>query len=283
MATAGVGVEVGRRLAASLATVLFAACARVPPEDLSRDPAALLLEVRAAQARVAGVRGTARVRVDSNRFKGSLVEFIAAERPDHLRLETLDFFGNPVAVMVSTGGRFAYLDEKANVFYRGLATPHNLSALVPLALPVEDLVTILCGSAPLLSAEAREVGVEGELLGLTLGDGDEVEHLLVGEGASVVRSRLRRLGPLPSGEEASYALAFGQFRERAGTRFPGELTLEADGGRPKIEVRWRDDLEVSPPVDRALFALEPPRGARTVDLQDGELPAEGPWPEPPRE
>jgi hypothetical protein len=101
---------------AALSAVVGGCASRVPPADLSRDPAALLEQVRAAQARVTRVRGSARVNIESPGGSGTVTELAAAEKPDRLRLETLDFFGNPAAVLVAAGGRFAFHDQRENVF-----------------------------------------------------------------------------------------------------------------------------------------------------------------------
>jgi len=267
-------------LALAVALAL-AGCARMPPEDLSRDPAALLLEVESAQGRIASVRGTARVRVRSPKLDARVQEFLAAEKPDRLRLETLDFFGNPAAVMVAAGGRFAFLDARANVFYRGAASPENLARLVPVPIPVEELVTILCGSAPLVSAAPREVLVEGDLLALTLGEDDLGERLLVGEGARVVAARLAR--GAEAGAPPSYELGFARFIRRAGAPFPRAVTLEDRAAAARVELLWREDVEVGEGLDEGLFRLEPPRGARVVDLAPGEGIRGEPLLEPPRE
>ena len=39
-----------------------------------------------------------------------------------------------------------------------------------------------------------------------------------------------------------------------------------------LELRWKDDLQVNGPSDPALFRLDPPRGARVVDLAPGTTP-----------
>src|SRR5512140_276994 len=109
--------ELGRLL--GIATLVLGSCARVPPADLSRDGRELLLQVRTAQERVQRVRGTARVRIDSPGGSGTLTEFIAAEKPDRVHLETVDFFGNPAAVLVASEGQFRFLDLRDNVLYRG--------------------------------------------------------------------------------------------------------------------------------------------------------------------
>src|SRR5512133_1290158 len=142
--------------ATAVAVICLVGCARVPPADLTRDPKALLDQVMAAQARVQRVRGSARVRIGSPGGSGTVTEFIAAEKPDRLHLETLDFFGNPAAVLVAAGGQFAFLDRRESVLYRGEATAENVSRLLPVLVPVDELVTILCGSAPLIDGAPVE-------------------------------------------------------------------------------------------------------------------------------
>ncbi len=264
----------GRRLR-SLALISLlaavAACHRVPPADLSRDPTALLEQVQAAQARARRVRGSARVHISSPQLSGTITEFIAAEKPDRLRLETVDFFGNPAAVLVSAGGRFEFLDTRANVLYRGEASPENVSRLLPVVLPVEELVTILCGSAPILPGKPLEVAVDGGLVLLTIGRGDLGQRVAVGEHASIEWSRIRRIERTPTGTREvapAYDLSFGLFRERGGVRFPTEFELDAPAGHARVELAWQRDLEVNGPIDPALFHVEA-RGARVVDLPPG--------------
>lgn len=270
-------------VAPALALAL-AGCPRVPPPDLSRDPSALLDQVRGAQERVQRVRGTARVRISSPSASGSAVEFAAAEKPDRVHLETLDFFGNPVAVLVAAGGRFGFHDARANVFYRGDATPENVSRLLPVVLPVEELVVILCGSAPILPGAPLEVTIKDDLLLLTLGLGDLGQRLAIGERAAVEWSRVRRAtagaGGAVSDVAPAYDLEFGGFELRGGVRFPSEVKLDAPAGRSRIQLAWRNDVQVNAELDAALFRFEPPRGARVVELARGApVPVA---PEPPK-
>ncbi len=275
-----------RRAAIALALSL-AACARVPPADLSRDPAALLGQVAAAQRRVQRVSGSARLKIASPGLSGTVTEFIAAEKPDRVHLETLDFFGNPAAVLVASGGQFAFLDAREGVYYQGDATPDNVSRLLPIAIPLEELVTLLCGSAPLLPGEPREVEVkDGQVLlriaAASNAGGTLVQTLALGELASVEWSRLRLQALAVRGErprEASpaYDLEFGLFRHRASVLFPTEVHLDAPAGRSHVDLAWKGDLEVNGPLDPSLFRLAPPKGARVVRLGAGEgLPAGAP-------
>lgn len=266
--------------------LLLAALAgcRVPPPDLSRDPAALLLAVRAARARVERVEGSARVRVDSPEASGWVDQFLAAERPDRVRVETRDFFGNVASVLVAGGGRFALYDARGQVLYRGEATPGNLSRLLPLAMPAADLADLLCGSAPLLEGEPSRVSADGSRLELLLSGAGGEQRLWVGEEAAVEASRVRPSSPDPG--RPAYDLELDAFRRRGGVRFPTAARLEAREARVRLELRWKEDLEVNGPSDPSLFRLDPPRGARVVDLEPGSapprvgLPAR---PDPPRE
>jgi hypothetical protein len=258
---------VTRREGALALAVAAAACApRLPPPDLSLDPAVLLAQVRAAQADVARVQGEARIHVSSRELSGSATHFLAAEKPDRLHVEALDFFGNPVLVLVAEGGRFALLDVRAKVFYRGAATPANLARLLPVRLSAGDLVTILCGSAPLSPGAPVEAVPGRGIVRLALGEGGVRQELEVGAGAAVRSSRVRAEGGgrLPGVTDVDFA-----FDDPDGGRFPTEVRLSSEDPRVRLELAWRE-VHPNAPVDAALFRLAPPRGVRVVDLAKGE-------------
>jgi len=253
------------------AALALAGCPRVPPPDLSTDPRELLAEVRAHQARVLRVSGSARLGLSSPSGGGSVEALVAPERPDRLRVELLDFFGGPLAALAVRDGRFVYFDARRGTWYRGAATPANLARLLPVGIAPVELVAVLCGSAPLLPGEPSEVAAGRGVLHVALVAGDRVQRLAVGAGAAVEASRIRRR--TEAGEEpADYDLAFRAFRREAGVRFPGKLALDALGAGARLTLEWRDDLRVNGPPEAARFDLEPPAGARTVDLDPGDGP-----------
>jgi hypothetical protein len=256
-----------------LLALSLASCARrAPPPDLSLDPDALLAQVREAAGRVTSVRGQARVRVEGA-AGGAVAAFVAAQRPDRLHLEALDFFGNPAAVLATGDGRLAIYDARDRRFYRGGATAENVGRLVPLALPPEDLVAVLCGAPP-LGGEAMRAEPGPGYVTLELRDGARTTTLRVRAGAAVARASVRAPG-------GAYEVTYGLPGSVEGTMLPGDITVSSDRPKVRVQLGWVD-FEANAPLEAALFRLEPPAGARVVELgaPGAPLPASV-FPEPP--
>jgi hypothetical protein len=232
---------------------------RPPPPGLPTDPAALLAEVRAAQGRVVSVQGLARVTVEGPEGAGGLEQYVAAERPGRLRLENHDFFGNVLSVLAVDGDTLALYDARQRTFQRGAATAENVGRLVPVALPPADLVTLLCGSVPILDGEPVDASPVDGALRLTLRRGQALQRLDVGAGAAVLRSRSSTGGVVGLEVELS------GHRLRGGALLPAEVRARAPGAGLALALRWKE-VEVNGPLDAALFRLAPPDGARVVDL-----------------
>jgi hypothetical protein len=259
------GAGIRRAALAALAAFGLAGChPRVPPPDLSLDPGALLAEVRAAQLKVMSVQGQARVAVDTAQGGGGTEQYLVAVRPGRVRVEAHDFFGNVVALLAVKDGRLALYDARARTFYRGAATPAHLARLLPVEMTTVELVTLLCGSAPLLDGEPVSAEPGDGKVTLTLRAGDQLQRLEIGPGAVVLSSRHWRrggAGETPAGFESDFSV----HRTRGGARVPTDLAARAPAERVALTLHWRE-LEVNGPVDPSLFRLEPPAGARIVDL-----------------
>jgi hypothetical protein len=249
---------------AALAAAAVASCTpRVPPPDLSLEPELLLGQVREAAAAVFSVRGEARLRASAPR-RVSAAAFVAARRPDRLRIEVLDFFGNPAAVLATAGGRLAIWDARAGTFYRGAATPENVARLALLPLAPEELVGVLCGWPPLGGEAVRADPGRGDVT-LEVRDGGRTTVARVVAGAAVSRATVR----YPRG---GYEVRWG-VRAADAHAGPADLTLSSDRPKVAVELSWSEP-EANAALDDALFELRQPRGARVVDLDEG-----GPLPE----
>jgi hypothetical protein len=254
-----------RRLAALLLlSVAFAAVTgcvpRRPPPDLSTDPAQLVAQVRGAQGRVARVQGEARLRLQEPRT-AAFRQFAAAERPDRVHLEALDFFGNPVAVLVASGGRFSLYDAQKKVLYTGAATPENLSRLVPVPVSAGELVEILLGSAPLPASAPVDVARDDGHLRIRFEEGDARLDAWIGAHAAVMKARRS----VPGEGRGSWRVEFAEHRAHGAAWFPDWFSLRSEAADVRLELRW-EQLEVNGALDPALFELRPPKGARIVDV-----------------
>jgi hypothetical protein len=249
---------------AALALLASACLPRKPPPDLSMDPAQLAVQVRAAQARVVRVQGDATLRLKKPR-SAAFRAFAAAERPDRLHVEALDFFGNPAAVLVASGGRFALYDAQKKVLYTGAATPANLSRLVPIPVSSEALVEILLGSAPLpAGAPAGVTPGDGRLV-LRFEDAGATLDAEVGAHAAVEKATRTVAGGAGPG---SWQVEFANHAERGGAWFPEWFSLRSDPAKVRLELGWTQ-VEVNGEVDPGLFELRTPKGARVVEVGDG--------------
>jgi hypothetical protein len=238
---------------------------RLPPPDLALEPEPLLEQVRATAALIRSVRGEVRVRVKGHE-RVAVPAFVAAEKPASLHLEALDFFGNPAAVLVVAGGRLSIYDARQRTFYRGAATAENVGRLVPLALSPEELVAELCGAPPLDGEAVRAEPGRGHVT-LEVRDGRRTITLRVASGAAVAQAQVR------SGRDG-HDVSWSQPYAATGATPPGDVTFASKEPPVRVDLGWVD-YEANAALDPKLFRLDPPAGARIVDLDapGAELPA----------
>lgn len=73
---------------------------------------------------------------------------VMMNRPDLLRVESIPLLGPPDFFLSVANGELRVFLPVKNAFYRGLATPHNVSRFFPVSVPVADLVPLLMGVPP---------------------------------------------------------------------------------------------------------------------------------------
>jgi len=112
------------------------------------DPGALYIEAKKAHGVPETLSCDAKAFVEAPENAGRYALHVSVKRPVSIRIEALTPMGDPAAVLVADQGRFALLDLRNNVFYRGPATPENLSRLIPAPLRDEELVALITGDIP---------------------------------------------------------------------------------------------------------------------------------------
>lgn len=232
------------------------------PRGEVTDAAELLKLVQQAEEQVISVNGESKIKVESPQGNGVVTLFIALQRPGLLHLESLDFFGRPQAVLVSDGKVFQLHQLQEGKYYRGPASPQNISRFLPILLPPEELVALMLGQAPRIPADATSLIVNEarKLYELKLIKGEVTQTLLVDpKRYRVVESQVRGVN--------AYDLKFDDFAEEGGAIYPRKVQLHAPAANTKLELLYKD-VKINPEADLTLYDLPPPENVPVVEVDE---------------
>ena len=237
----------------SLFLLLLAGCPprvdvrTVPPPDAT----ALLSEVDAVAGGVAALQSQAKAHVDGRGKKGNVQMFVAAAAPASVHLAVLDFFGKPSGILISYARQFVMLASDTGTWLRGAATAENVSRVLPVALPPDQLVAMLLGRAPRLADPSPTLDVDPEknVFRVTLRAGGRTQELWVDPSRKrVVRSHV-------DGPDA-YTLTFDGFEDVRGVPFPRAISFAGVGS---VALQYTD-LRLGEQPDASLFVPQAPPG-----------------------
>ena len=247
--------------------LVLASCApwttRPVGEPVSQAFAEQLLSGWSASAgQVTSLRGLAQIKVEApiNSLSGSQV--LIAEKPGHVRAETLSAFGAPLLVLASDGTRLGVSIPPENLYYTGAATADNIVNFIKVPLSPEDLVDVLLYQPKLLRGWKEEA--------FTLREGG---WLLIRHGTlqrqELVFNTLRQLVEVSFFDHNDLLLKvrYGRFQDLGGP-FPHQMSLEVPSRFTTVSLEF-SDLETNAPLRPGLFQLSPPPGARVVYLSNG--------------
>lgn len=220
----------------------------------------LLKWIELAEATVSSVRGEASLSVDGPQGKGSTSLFIEAALPASIHLEQLDFFGRPQSVLVSDGERFGYYDGEAARYFRGPATASNVARFLPVSLPIDELVAILLGRAPRVTADTADFTLDQGrgVYVLSLHHQRLTQVLWVDPSSTrVVRSTV--------GSEAAYELELGAMSSHGAFTFPERIHLKLSRKKIRLDLKWKN-LTFNQRPDASLFEASPPDGIPVTEV-----------------
>ena len=117
-----------------------------------------------------GLKGIAKIKVESPDEKFSVKEIVIAQRPQYLRLETLNPLGQPLFFIVTDGEELSLFSPPENKFYHGVASRENVSLFFHINLSLEEMLSIIFGVVPLIEydAEQTECWMKGDVCLLKL-------------------------------------------------------------------------------------------------------------------
>lgn len=247
-----------------LALAVFCACAHAPPVPSGPPPdaATLLARVEKAHALPDTLSCDARASVDAPERGGRYSLHVLVKRPASIRIEAILPTGDPGAVLVAERGRFALLDLRNNVFYRGPATPRNLSRLLPVPFAPDELVSLLTGAMPALPfVEGISSARDGNALVLRFAGRDLAQEVALGQDL-----RLLRVRRTTARGDLLWEVTLDEHEDDSGgAQVPKLLHLDAPGARTRVDLRLRNLVSNRPPAAGA-FVLNPPKGTRIEEV-----------------
>ena len=249
------------RLAVTAAAAAVA-CGHAPaPVGPPLDPAALLQQIEKAHAEPQTLSASGKAAIDAPQNGGRYQIQIVVRRPASLRIAALDPLGNPAALLVADGGRFALLDLRSNVFYRGPSTPENLSRLIPQPLRDEELVALVLGAMPPLpGARPVEAHRAGEGSVLALESGQVRQEVTVGGDL-----RIEHVGRFRGGAPW-WEASLDDFDDASGQQMPRRLRLSAPAEKIQVDLQLKERVW-GKPTSPAAFRLTPPRGVKVIEVE----------------
>jgi outer membrane biogenesis lipoprotein LolB len=250
---------------ACLAVDLFLAVGCVKQQVVAGPPvdaAALHAQAQAAHRVPETLSCDGKAFVDAPENGGRYALHISVKRPASLRIEALTPLGDPAAVLVASEGKFALMDLRNNVFYRGPASPRNLSRLIPAPFTPDELVALITGAIPdLRDAQPQAARREGDGYLLTLAAPGTVETVTLGGDLRVTKvRRTTERGDL------LWEVTLDEHDDSTGAQLPRLIHLEAPLGKTRVDLRLRNLLAGKPPPQGA-FLLGVPQGMRVEEVE----------------
>ena len=222
------------------------------------DPQSLAEQARKAHARPETLSCDAKAFVEAPKDGGRYELHVSVKRPDSIRIEALTPVGDPAAVMVAKDGRFALLDLRSSVYYRGPATPQNLSRLVPVPFRPEELVAALTGAIPeLAGAQATESKRTSEGTQLTFTKDGMAQQVVLGPDLRVLQVQRTDEKGKP---------VWSMKLDQHDNSVPMLLHLDAPEAKTQVDLRLRNVTTGKEPPASA-FQLAVPQGMRVEEVQ----------------
>lgn len=132
----------------------------VCPTTLHTDPKTLLGQHAKAGGGFDALRVEARVEQwgKKGRIRGTV--WMLLERPDRVRFDVMTQLG-PVSILTSDGERFQLLDLRESRFIEGPTCASNIAGLIGISLEAEDVLKLLIGEVPRISADSESMECRG--------------------------------------------------------------------------------------------------------------------------
>ncbi|MEC9072917.1 MAG: hypothetical protein VX938_11075 [Myxococcota bacterium] len=203
--------------------------------------------------------------------KGRMV--LLAARPASLHASILSPTDDLMGVTTSDGDRFTSFERGAPVCYQGGSCPQNISRLLPVPLEGPDLVNVLLGAPPGISAVSpearwdRRVGayrIDGLLKGEDASGSPRNVNIWVSHGDWVLK-RMTFDGPPPLPAGSRVEVTWEDPQRVSGHLLPHRVRMKVKEADLDVQIRYRD-VGLNDPLGEDAFRVACPPGTRIEEV-----------------
>ena len=204
------------------------------------------------------MRALARIDYAGPEAKQNFQEAIVAQRPDHLRLETLTFLGAILIVTVNNQEIVAY-QPREGTMVRGKASRDALARFTQIPLEVNEITTLLMGLPP--ADPKAPWKQEGNVL--IFSTNGRARDRVAFETAQPVPSAWERLN---GAGEVEISARFVDYSQSPAGPYPSRIQIEAPLRKRKLEIRLQEP-EFNGPMTDDLFSQAKPANVKEYPIE----------------
>ena len=204
------------------------------------------------------------ITVNTPRGKHSMKVALIAKMPSFLRAEVIPVIGTSNLFLSASGDSLKVFLPQKGEFYIGQATRKNLTMFFPINLKVEDIVSILVGTPPLV--KRKNITLQGYLEDKlyrinVISQNKKVQSLWVDPYDNLVRIEV-----LDDDGRILYMVRLEDHSRIGGRSVPGKVMITI-GETHKLSALIRySHTQLSQDVDTTLFDLDIPPGIKPIYL-----------------
>ncbi len=233
-----------------------------PPAALP-SPQELLAPLQARQQAFSGLRGLAKVSYRDTHEKASATHAVALAAPDRFRLELFSLLG-VAAIHTCDGQRLTAYFPRAQVLYRGVASPFNIARFTQVLLSAREVTRLLMGLPPFL-VDGGGTPVRREPAGAYRLDFQRADGSLATLRFDAATQRLTGWSVRDATQTLQAQGELGDYRQVQDRFFPFAISLSDAQGAQQVSLVYQE-VSVVPDPSASLFRLETPAGVEEIDI-----------------
>jgi len=234
-----------------------------PPElDSLPEPNVIYGKILEQAHAVKTLRGTARVRIQTEEGSRRLDALIACDREGRLRLEVMDFLGHVLFLALIRDGTFAAYSITENQYLEKPADPETLQEVVGVATGWEGLIALALGSPIFIPMESPSLRI-GQDHGLLILDAEDPTvglHYRIRLDAQGRPTQSKCVSTRAGLEERVMQVDFERYQGVNHIAFPFRILVKDETGQRSLSVRYQD-IFLNETLDEDLFRFVPPASA----------------------